>query len=289
MSEERPGTDAPAEAPADAPADALRLIVAYRARFDECGPDGTLRSSGLMRWAQDAAWIHSERLGFTREWYAARGLWWVVRCAELNVLADVQMGETVSVTTTIVGYRKVWARRRTEVTGASGERVATALTDWVVMGSGGQPARIPNEFLTRLGTRVVAFTPGRVLLPPTPASAHRRPVAVRPVDLDPMAHVNNAAYIDEFDESLLGAGSGAWTTRTPRRYRLEYVAPASLGDPLTAETWPQAQGMAHRLVGPGDADLLRATVDGETAHDAFREAVAARRPWLAPGKDARAG
>ena len=48
-------------------------------------------------------------------WYAERGLWWLVRCAELNLLADVAMGETVTVTTTIVGYRKVWARRRTEV------------------------------------------------------------------------------------------------------------------------------------------------------------------------------
>ncbi len=28
--------------------------VGYRARFDECGPDGVLRSSGYLRWAQDA-------------------------------------------------------------------------------------------------------------------------------------------------------------------------------------------------------------------------------------------
>ena len=265
----------------------LRFTTAYRARFDECGPDGTLRSSGLMRWAQDAAWIHSEHLGFTREWYAARGLWWVVRCAELNVLGDVLMGETVSVTTAIQGYRKVWARRRTEIMRETDARVATVITDWVITDARGQPTRIPDEFLAR--THLVTFTPGRVPLPPTPTDAHRRTVAVRPVDLDPMAHVNSAAYVDELDESLPGAGGDAWLARTPRRYRLEYVASASMGDLLTAETWAQAQGMAHRLVGPGDAELLRATVDGETAHDAFREAVAARRSWLGPGKDAGAG
>lgn len=263
----------------------LRLAVPYRARFDECGPDGTLRASGLMRWAQDAAWLHSERLGFTREWYADRGLWWVVRCAELNVLGDVRMGETVTVTTTITGYRKVWARRRTDVVGADGARRAAAITDWVITDSRGQPARIPDEFL-QLGMRVVTFTPGRVLLPPTPPDAHRRPVTVRPVDLDPMGHVNNAAYIDEVDESLIASGRSDWLARTPRRYRLEYVAPAGVGDPLTAETWPQAEGVGHRLVGADDAQVLRATVDAQTANDDLREALAARRPWLAPGKDA---
>src|SRR4029079_2038825 len=60
--------------------------TAYRVRFDEAGPDGTLRTSGLMRFAQAVAWLHSTALGFGREWYAERRLTWLVRAAELEVL-----------------------------------------------------------------------------------------------------------------------------------------------------------------------------------------------------------
>ena len=126
----------------DSPGDIYRASVAYRARFDESDPNGLLRSAGLLRYAQDAAWIHSEKLGFTREWYAERGLWWLVRCAELLLTGDIRMGETVIATTEIVGYRKVWARRRTEVARESGEVVAILLSDWVITDSRGAPTRV---------------------------------------------------------------------------------------------------------------------------------------------------
>src|SRR2546426_1049114 len=87
---------------------------AYRVRFDEATTEGTARTSTLLRWAQDVAWIHSERLGFTRDWYAKRGLAWLVRGVELNVLLPVSTGDEIEVTTGVVGYRKVLARRRTE-------------------------------------------------------------------------------------------------------------------------------------------------------------------------------
>jgi hypothetical protein len=33
--------------------------------------------------------------------------------------------------------------------------------------------------------------------------------------------------------------------------------------------------------------VVRATLDADTREEAFREAMAARRPWHAPGKDTR--
>ena len=134
--------------------DPLSLAVSYRARFDECGAGGFLRSSGYLRWAQDCAWIHSERLGFNRDWYATHGLWWLVRCAELTIVGDIPMGDTVSVITTIVAYRRVWARRRTEVVRSTGERLATALTDWVLTDERGAPTRVPDEFVALFGSRI---------------------------------------------------------------------------------------------------------------------------------------
>jgi hypothetical protein len=74
----------------------------------------------------------------------------------------------------------------------------------------------------------------------------------------------------------------------PRRYRLEYVAPAVAGDRLVAATWPLGGGSAIRLTRRDDTDMLRATVDSATDHDDFRELVA-RRSWRAPGKSLSSG
>ena len=56
-----------------------RIERTYRVRFDEAGPDGSLKSGGYLRFAQDLAWIHSESGGFGRDWYSERGLTWLVR------------------------------------------------------------------------------------------------------------------------------------------------------------------------------------------------------------------
>ena len=86
----------------------------YRVRFDEAGPDGRLRTSALLRYAQDLAWVHSATLGFERSWYGEQGLTWMVRAAELAVVAPILVGETLSGTTRVVGVRRVWSRRRSE-------------------------------------------------------------------------------------------------------------------------------------------------------------------------------
>ena len=69
-----------------------RIERAYRVRFDEAGPDGSLKSGGYLRFAQDLAWIHSDSGGFGRDWYAERGLTWLVRAIELDILDDVPYG-----------------------------------------------------------------------------------------------------------------------------------------------------------------------------------------------------
>ncbi|HEY6053168.1 MAG TPA: acyl-CoA thioesterase, partial [Gaiellaceae bacterium] len=83
----------------------------YRVRFDEAAPDGWLRTSVVLRYAQDLAWHHSASRGFGRAWYGERGLSWLVRAAEIAVLAPVEVGAEIEGTTQVVGWRRVWARR----------------------------------------------------------------------------------------------------------------------------------------------------------------------------------
>ena len=260
--------------PGDAVGDKRSITIPYRARFDECGADGLVRSSTLLRYAQDLAWIHSERMGFTREWYGERSLAWVVRAAELAILAPLPLGETLTMRTEVIGYRRVWARRRTEGRLDDGTLALWGNTDWVILDTArGMPGRFPPEFLARFDVPPQHFEPGRVTLPPAPGDrAHVTRTQVRPQDIDPMGHVNNAAYLDYLEEALFAAGPAGedLTHGIPRRIRLEYLAPASPGTTLTGAVWAIAAsrgsgpGWAWRLADDAGRELARG---GVTADD----------------------
>lgn len=236
--------------------------TAYRVRFDEAGPDGTLRTSGLMRFAQDLAWLHSTALGFGREWYAERGLTWLVRAAELEVLAAIPMGENVAARTEVVGMRRVFARRRGEFRLGDGSLAAWVHTDWVLIDARGTLTRIPAVFMEMFGGIGLDASIGRLDLPPVPDGAGRLRFGVRPQELDPMGHANNAVYLDWLEETVEAAGGGRDVHALPRRYRLEYALAAEAGAPLVAAAWQADGGWIFRLTAAAtDADLFRARLE----------------------------
>ena len=201
-----------------------RIERTYRVRFDEAGPDGFLRSSGYLRYAQDLAWIHSETAGFGRDWYRDRGLTWLVRAIELDVVGDAQYGTELQVSTEVVAFRRVWARRRNEFHAAGSERpVAAAITDWVLLNERGSPTRVPQEIVDIFAGAPMDYTPLKLDLPRAPTDATANKLSVRRSELDPMAHVNNAAYLDYLDEHRLGGERALHRLPTPRRYRAQFV------------------------------------------------------------------
>jgi acyl-ACP thioesterase len=230
----------------------------YRIRFDEAGPDGLLRTSGFMRYAQDVAWLHSTDLGFDRAWYADRGLTWLVRAAELEVLAPVPMGATLVSRTVVVGQRRVWARRRGEFRLPDGTLAGWVHTDWVMIDARGALTRIPEVFGEVFRIPEATGQVGRVSLPPTADGASERSFTVRPHELDPMAHVNNAVYLDWLEEAVLAAAPEASFAALPRRYRLEYAMAADAGATVRDATWPDGDGWAYRLSAADGTELFRA-------------------------------
>ena len=224
-----------------------RTSSTYRVRFDEAGPDGIARASAYLRYAQDLAWLHSERRGFGRSWYQDRNLAWVVRAVDLTIEARLSTGAVLIATTEVVGGRRVMARRRCDLRAeADGSPVASVLTDWVMTTTAGVPTRVPDAFPIAFGVPLGSFEPTRVAPGEAPAGAARRAFDVRLHELDPMGHVNNAVYVDWLDEAVNLARPAA-ILAVPRRYRLEYRAAAAPGAELVSRAWPDGSGWSYRL------------------------------------------
>ncbi|CAN5784492.1 hypothetical protein BH23CHL7_BH23CHL7_24950 [soil metagenome] len=225
-------------------------------RFDEAGPSGYLRSSGFLRFAQDLAWIHSETAGFGRTWYVERGLTWLVRDVELDILEDIPYGTEMVVSTEVIGFRRFWARRRSEFTDpAAGRVLATAITDWVLLNSAGKPVRPPADIVAAFPAAPDPFTPLRLELGQPADGATFIEFAPRASELDPMGHVNNAAYLDYLDEQLAQPATQA------RRYRVEFLLSAAAGMELLGRAWPNDRGWSYRLTDSDGRELLRATME----------------------------
>ena len=240
----------------------LRHAAEYRVRFDEATPRGLLRGSALLGYVQDVAWRHSVAFGFPRAWYHDKGVAWLVRAVEARVVAPIEDGEAITLTTRLTGSRKVLARRETVVTGPAGDLRAIVLIDWA-MTDGRSPIRIPSEFERAPIDGPGPFTPIRLDLPPEPSGATMLGFVPRLRELDPMNHANNGVYLDWLDEAVAAAGADgdAATAAMPRRYRMEYLRPAGPGAALVSSAWRDGPGWAYRLADAGGMDLLRGRLD----------------------------
>jgi acyl-CoA thioesterase FadM len=235
--------------------DRLRIEEAYRVRFDEATPDGLARTSALLGYLQDVAWRHSEVLGFDRAWYAERGLAWVVRAIEVTLAAPIRDGDRLWVSTRIVGFRRVMARRHSELRAADDTPVGDVSVDWA-MTDGRAPVRVPGEIAGLPGIDPVPFTPLRVDLPPAPPDARQLEIVPRLREMDPMGHANNGVYLDWLDEAITAAGGANDVRAAARRYRVEYLRAAGPGVALRSVAWRDGPGWAWRLVDDA-GDLAR--------------------------------
>ena len=265
IAEARPaqiGEPASAAARPDLLADRLpyRIARPYRVRFEEATANESMRTAIYLAWAADIAWQHSTELGFGREWYAERGLFWLVRAIQLDVLRPIPTYAGMLVSTQVLGYRRVAARRESDVRDPSGELAARLLIDWVMTNERGTPTRVPADFLKFVAADTPAIEMHKVALPAAPRDAFERRFHVRRRDLDPLDHVNNSVYIDYVEEALEAAGHGALLTAAPRRYEIDFVASAERGDRLVGRTWPVEGGCAYRLSRADGTEVLRAKV-----------------------------
>ena len=193
-------------------------------RFDECGRDGRMRAAALLRHAQDVAWLHSEGLEYGRAWYEARGVGWVVRGIDLLIDQPPHSNEVMTATTSLAGFRHVMARRHTRLFTPSGRVIADAAIDWVMTDAEGRPSRFPAEFEAFVQRVGATFLPIKIsATPPEGTSARTVEIPLRTSDIDPLGHVNHAAWLEVIEEALATIVP-EHLTAARRRIRLEYLA-----------------------------------------------------------------
>jgi acyl-CoA thioesterase FadM len=169
----------------------------------------------------------------------------------------VALGTTLHVRTSVGGFRKVWARRRTDVSLIDGTPVGWLHTDWVMTDARGAPVRVPASFPAAFAAPPGPFEPVRVPAVDPPADAVETRFAVRPHELDPMDHVTNAVYLDHLEDAVAAAGGLDDLRAVPRTLRLEYLVPAGPGDALVGTVWRHDGGWAYRLATAAGAEVLR--------------------------------
>jgi acyl-CoA thioester hydrolase len=251
-------------------------------RHHELDGFGRLHPAVYFRYLAHAAVQASADAGFDAAWYAAAGGLWIIRRSTLDIVHPVTASERLTIRTWVEDFRRVRSHRCYEVGREDGSRVAGARTDWVyVDAASGRPRRIPAELEAAFGVAGGGGAQPRSgwVAPPAPARPARSEHRVRLHELDGLAHVNNAVYLDLLAQATFDALEGAgWSVErlvgsggVPilARADVEYVDAARYGDRLEIATWftPARYGLdAHQcVVRAGETELVdRALVRATT-------------------------
>ena len=197
-----------------------------RVGLADCSPSGRARLDAVARWIQDVAYADVDDAGV-----ADRAVW-VVRRTRLRVERFPRFGERFEAATFCSGLGRMWAERRTTITGVGdGEGDVEAVTLWVHLHpEGRRPFPLTRDELAVYGEaagerRVTA----RLRHPASPPDGGGRSFGwtFRETECDLAAHINNAAYWEPLEEELLG-------TEEPGRIdvEMEFRAPAQPGQKL---------------------------------------------------------
>lgn len=121
-------------------------LVAADADIDELGHVG---NQVYLRWVLDVAMAHSRSLGWDYEQYRALGAVFMVRRHEIDYVAQVTVGQQLSLETWVEEWRPASCIRKTEIL-RDGKVVARAATTWALISiASGRPVRIPDEILAK--------------------------------------------------------------------------------------------------------------------------------------------
>lgn len=228
------------------PASGRIFAEPVRPGFADSAPSGRVRLDALARWLQNVAYGDVEDAGL------ADTAAWVVRRTRIRVNRFPRFGGHFTIATFCSGLGRMWAERRTTVSGA-GESVGDveAVSLWVHLDAEhGRPAPLSDEELAVYRTSAAARRVSARLRHPNPDSVDGTcKWTFRATECDIAGHINNAAYWAVLEEELLG-------TEDPERIdaEIEYRAPAQPGEKLIIRDG------ARRWIVDGDGETYASMV-----------------------------
>jgi acyl-ACP thioesterase len=158
-----------------------------------------------------------------------------------------RFGERLTLATFCSGLGRMWAERRTSISGdMAGEGEVVSL--WVHLDPGsGRPTPLTEEEIAMWGESTYGRKVTARLHHPSPEGGEDSvPWRFRATECDLAAHINNAAYLQPLEQELIEGGGGELESID---VEIEYRSPAQPGEMLVLR-----DGARRWIVGP----------DGET-------------------------
>lgn len=237
-------------------------------RSYEVGSAGRVRPANILRYFEYLATEASTARGFDHTWYEEHGTAWVVHDMRLVAGSLPRIGEQLRMATWLSSYGRVQAYREYALwREGDSQVVARAQGRWAYVDRvTGQLRRLPEDLISRFGSMGHAMPHVRLAEAPTAAMCAFA-LDARAYEADSNRHINNAVYMDWFEEAVTLALEAAPADAAPspmaqlRRLHIEYLRPAMPGDRIRAQV-----RLAHRRRG--------VTVAGELHDERLGQPVA---------------
>jgi medium-chain acyl-[acyl-carrier-protein] hydrolase len=239
----------------------------FAIRSYDADPHRVVAPVPLCRRIQEAAGAHADSFGVGVSTLQARDLTWMLSRFRLRMESYPSFGDTLTVQTWPSGIDRLFALRDFTVTDGRGNRVASALSAWLIVNlTARRPVRVQTVFDVTYPDLPRACLPTAEKLPPLESAERETEFRVRYGDVDANRHVNNVAFIEWAVESL---PPEVLTERRLRELDIDFLSEAH---------FPESVKAGYRQEGDG---VFRHALYGEDG----REIGRARTAWGPAGKD----
>lgn len=216
----------------------------YKVRSYECTSTGDIHFPQLCNYLQEIASNHADELGFSKKDFVGENLTWVMTRLRVKVNRYPIWNEPLKILTYPWGGKKLFAYRDFVVTGADGQQIAVASSEWMTINLAERKAVvIPPTVLEASNTvkePVFGQNPFSRFAYPTDVQAEEiREFPVRFSQIDLNAHVNNVRYI----EWMLDSSPEILEGKQVQEMELVFRSETMLGDVVTAKSVAQEDGV----------------------------------------------
>ena len=193
----------------------------FAVRSYDLDADGHVRVAGLHHYLEEGATQASADAGYTYDWYFENRHSWVIRSIQARYYRPLRYGDIVELRTWVSDVRRIYSHREYDLRLATdGSPVLRGRAKWVYVNLDTlRPVRIPDE-------AEQAFQPTGILDPlhiplrsgqeVAAGGGSQTPHRVQHFEIDPAGHVNNANYLNWFEQAVVDYTAAQGVTETLR-------------------------------------------------------------------------